>query len=81
MADVNSYWSLVVPYLQHPYGLRWMECQIGLWNYSQSPQWSWMDGTPYDFGQPYTNTSQWEDDVVNNKDINCVMILGTISMS
>lgn len=74
MSDVDSYWSLVSPYLVHPYGLKWMECAIGLWNYSQSSTWIWMDNTPYDFGQPDTNTSQWADDVDNQKDINCVKI-------
>ena len=74
MDDVDSYWSLVSPYLIHPYGLKWMECTIGLRNYSLSSTWTWMDNTPYDFGQAGTNTSQWEDDVNNPKDINCVKI-------
>ena len=62
----------------HPYGLKWMYCQIGLWNKSNSQSsYLWMDGTAYNWGIrnasgafPWDN-SEWQKDVdcvhVNNK--------------
>ena len=56
--DWTAYHDLVENYPAHPYGLKWMRCQIGLYN---ANNWRWMDGTAYDWGVLGTNTSKWDD--------------------
>ena len=61
--DYDAYFELVGNWSGNPFGLNFMTCQIGLWNESLSqPQWQWMDGTPYNWGQYGTNSSYWFDD-------------------
>ena len=74
-ADHDLYFDLVNEYDGHPYGLKWMYCQIGLWNQSNSQaSYSWMDGTPYDWGmRNATGAFPW-DDSAWQKDVDCVLV-------
>ena len=58
-SDDDLYFDLVGQYLTYPWGLRMMECVIGLTNLSHQPTWQWLDETPYDWGVEGTNSSKW----------------------
>lgn len=62
-SDYDLYFDLIIQYQNHPFGLRFLRCQIGLLDKTSSQgSWIWMDGTPYDWGQLGTNSSHWDDD-------------------
>ena len=75
--DADSYFDIIENsdrgYSEHPYGLRFMDCTIGLTNRSFGNTWEWYDGTPYDWGVKGSATDQWDSDP-NYKDLRCVLI-------
>ena len=75
--DDDSYFDIIEnpdpDYSEHPYGLRFMDCTIGLTNRSYEDTWQWYDGTAYDWGVKGSATDKWDSDT-NPKDFRCVLI-------
>ena len=77
-SDDDSYFDIIESYAEHPYGLKFMDCTIGLTNRSYGNAWEWYDGTPYDWGIKGSATDQW-DDASNPKEFRCVLINNALS--
>ena len=71
--DDDLYFDLIIQYQNHPYGLKFMDCSIGLTNRSYENSWQWYDGTAYNWGISGTNTCKWEYHI-NGPELRCVEI-------
>ena len=75
--DYDSYFDLIIEFQNHPFGLKYQECVIGLTNRSAQGSWQWFDNTPYDWGIAGTSSSYWSTE--SDKNLHCVRVDNSLS--